>query len=220
MSATDKSDQTARLELRAPVKQVPGPVRPVSEPPSYSTIEGNSANINIVKTNIIAGREKLKDDLFIKRQEFVANLDAKNCDKFDEIILKSPLGKAYAEAVGVDFPQKGDLELSMKAPRLWKNRTTGRKCSPIDFIMANYGHINSDNSWTNLGLTRDILAKIDPPLSNAYKKAISRNPERALPGLPLQEVVHIDDPVKALERRKEQERTASARYREKFRPAI
>jgi hypothetical protein len=103
---------------------------------------------------------------------------------------------------------------SADAPPLWAKRTTGREVSPVDWIKMHYGNKDAD-SWDPMGLTRDVLAELDPPLARAYAKMISRDSECALLGLPPKDVVHIADPVLALARKKQQVQEASARYRRK-----
>lgn len=100
-------------------------------------------------------------------------------------------------------------------PPLWAERTTGREVSPVDWIKAHYGNKDPYN-WDPMGLTRDVLAEVDPPLARAYAKMISRDRESALPSLPPKDVVHIADPVLALARKKQQVQEASARYRKRI----
>ena len=55
----------------------------------------------------------------------------------------------------------------------------------------------------------------DKVLSRTYATAISRHPERALPGLPSQKREVIEDPIKALENKRKKAAEASKRYRAK-----
>lgn len=163
----------------------------------------------------------LKRDLSLEKRDFVIQFlkDAKpeTLEKFFNLAVEEagtiPTDLDTSKAAPTTPPRPAD------APPLWAERTTGREVSPALWIKMHYGNKNVDD-WAPLGLTRDMLVAADKPLSRAYASMISRNNDSALPGLPPMDVTHIDDPVVALARKREQVKDASKRYRIKIRNAI
>lgn len=96
------------------------------------------------------------------------------------------LADAFGSAAGDAAESPDELEESpsrpAKAPRRWKDRTSGREVTPAAFLRETY------QGWLDKGLTRGDIKHLDPELYEAYAKWIKRHPEGDL-GLPTTERV-------------------------------
>ncbi len=136
---------------------------------------------------------------------FIQQLDPAQVVVAQKAIEDSALGNKFAAAAENPL----GLGLPAKAPALWRERTTGQKVSPTDFIHKYYGE------WIGKGLTRAHIGQLDKTLYNAYAKSIKTHPELSIKDLPSEERVSTDDPVESLERRRACNRDAQTRLRAK-----
>lgn len=111
-------------------------------------------------------------------------------------------------------PPRGEITVPLlkdgMTPALWANRRLEleegeRPPSPADFIRKHYGRWEG-GTWEPMGLTRAHLAQLDPPLYHAYAQWIRRSSNSPIAALASQPRVKIDDPVSAIEKRRQRDR--------------
>ena len=130
-------------------------------------------------------RPPLKRDLSLKKRDFVIQFlkDAKpeTLEKFFNLAVEEagavPTDLDASKAAPTTPPRPAD------EPPLWAERTTGREVSPVDWIKMHYGNKDPKN-WQAMGLTRDVLRRIDRPLYQAFGTFFSRlrkSPDSIIP---------------------------------------
>ena len=116
---------------------------------------------------------------------------------------------------GIEVPVD-DNGLPLQAPALWKDRTTGREVTPVDFIRKYYAPWLGGDGGEPV-MTRADLNRLDLTLYNAYVARIRRHPSEDL-GLAVKEQSAVADPNETLEKQRKRSRDYYHRKRQKTAP--
>jgi hypothetical protein len=159
----------------------------------------------------ISQEEKTRRRAFVKRY-----IDALDDESLSAVFaaVQSALANGYAERGGAGIHPKIDKvarEIASEVTTYWSDRLRPEHsgntwgANPSSFIRHVY------RRWLDAGILERRHLKHDPSLYDAYSQHVRRHPEDDL-GLRTEQRVKIDDPAKAVARRRQQAAEAQRRY--------